>query len=184
MTEVIRVRRHVDLAATELDALQSLFDSEYRNEFGPWNPDAPYGYSPADTHVLAFRGQALAAHVGFQRRRIAVGTDDVMVAGTGGVLVDERSRGTGLGRRVMRQAQEVMRGETGVDFGFLGCRREVVPFYESAGWVQVYAAERCLSRLDQRSVVVSEGGPNLICSAKRDASEWPKGDIDLRGTPW
>ena len=184
MTEVIRVRRHVDLAATELDALQSLFDSEYLNEFGPWNPDAPYGYSTADTHVLAFRGQALAAHVGFQRRRIAVGTDDVMVAGTGGVLVDERSRGTGLGRRVMRQAQEVMRGETGVDFGFLGCRREVVPFYESAGWVQVYAAERCLSRVDQTSVVVSQGGPNLICSAKRDASEWPEGDIDLRGAPW
>ena len=184
MTEVIRVRRHVDLAAKELDALQSFFDSEYLNEFGPWNPDAPYGYSPADTHVLAFRGQALAAHVGFQRRRIAVGTDDVIVAGTGGVLVDERSRGTGLGRRVMRHAQKAMRGEAGVDFGFLGCRREVVPFYESAGWVQVYATERCLSRLDQKTVVVSQGGPNLICAAKRDASEWPKGDIDLRGTPW
>jgi len=184
MTEVIRVRRHVDLAATELGALQSLFDGEYQNEFGPWNPDAPYGYSPADTHVLAFRGQALAAHVGFQRRLIGVGADDVMVAGTGGVLVDEGSRGTGLGRRVMRHAQKVMRVETGVDFGFLGCRREVVPFYESAGWAQVYATERCLSRLDQRSVVVSKGGPNLICSAKRDASEWPKGDIDLRGTPW
>lgn len=122
--------------------------------------------------------------MGFQSRRIAVGADDVLVAGTGGVLVDERLRGTGLGQRVMRLAQKVMRGETGVDFGFLGCRREVVPFYESAGWVQIYATERCLSRLDQKSVVVSEGGPNLICSAKRSASEWPKGDIDLRGTPW
>jgi aminoglycoside 2'-N-acetyltransferase I len=184
MNEVIRVRRHVDLTATELDALQSLFDSEYVNDFGPWNPDAPYGYSPADTHVLAFRGQALVAHVGFQCRRIAVGADEVTVSGTGGVLVDERSRGTGLGRRVMRHAQKVMRDETLVDFGFLGCRREIVPFYESAGWVQVYATERCLSRLDQKSVVVSQGGPNLICSAKRDASEWPEGDIDLRGTPW
>jgi aminoglycoside 2'-N-acetyltransferase I len=127
MSEVIRVRRHVDLAATELDALRSLFDSEYRNGFGSCNPDGSYGYAPEDTHVLAFRGQALAAHVGFQCRRIAVGTGDVMVAGIGGVLVDERSRGTGLGRRVMRHAQKVMRGETGVDCGFLGCRREVVP---------------------------------------------------------
>lgn len=184
MAEIIRVRRHVDLTTTELDALENLFDSEYRNEFGPWNPDAPYGYSPADTHVMAFRGQALAAHVGFQRRLIAVGADEVMVAGTGGVLVAERSRGTGLGGRTMRQAQKVMRDETGVDFGFLGCRREVVPFYESTEWIQVYATERCLSRVDQRSVVVSQGGPNLICSAKRDASEWPDGDIDLRGTPW
>jgi GNAT superfamily N-acetyltransferase len=184
MNEVIRVRRHVDLTTTELDALESLFDSEYRNEFGPWNPDAPYGYSPADTHVLAFRGQALAAHVGCQRRLIAVGTDDVLVAGTGGVLVDDRSRGLGLGGRMMRHAQKVMRDATGADFGFLGCRREVVPFYESAGWIQVYATERCLSRVDQTSVVVSQGGPNLICSAKRDSNEWPKGDIDLRGTPW
>ena len=184
MNEIIRARRHVDLTTTELDALENLFDSEYRNEFGPWNPDAPYGYSPAETHVLAFRGQALAAHVGFQRRLIAVGADEVMVAGTGGVLVDKRSRGMGLGGRAMQHAQKVMRDETGVDFGFLGCRREVVPFYESAGWVQVYATERCLSRVDQTSVVVSQCGPNLICSAKRDASQWPKGDIDLRGTPW
>jgi aminoglycoside 2'-N-acetyltransferase I len=184
MNEVIQVRRHVNLTKTELAALESLFDSEYRNEFGPWNPDAPYGYSPAETHVFAFRGQALAGHVGFQRRLIAVGTEDVMVAGTGGVLVDELSRGTGLGGRVMRLAQKVMREEMGVDFGFLGCRSEVVPFYESAGWVQVYATERCLSRVDQMSVVVSHGGPNLICSAQRDSSKWPKGDIDLRGTPW
>jgi aminoglycoside 2'-N-acetyltransferase I len=133
MNEIMQVRRHIDLTTEELDALEKLFDSEYRSEFGVWNPDAPYGYSPADTHVLPFRGQTLAAHVGFQRRSISVGTHDVIVAGTGGVLVDERSRGTGLGVRAMRLAQEVMRDETGVDFGFLGCRREVVPFMSRRG---------------------------------------------------
>jgi aminoglycoside 2'-N-acetyltransferase I len=160
MNEIIRVRRHVDLTTTELGALENLFDSEYRNEFGPWNPDAPYGYSPADTHVLAFRGQALAAHVGFQRRRIAVGTDEVMVAGTGGVLVDEPSRGTGLGRRAMRHAQKVMRDQTGVDRRtlFVSCRPDV------------------------RRHVSGRSEPHLL--AKSDASEWPKGDMDLRGTPW
>lgn len=122
--------------------------------------------------------------MGFQRRVVTVGTHDVMVAGTGGVLVDKRSRGTGLGGRVMRHAQQVMRDEAQVDFGFLGCRQEVVPFYESAGWIQVHATERCLSRLDQSSVIVSEGEPHLICSAVQDASRWPQGDVDLRGTPW
>jgi hypothetical protein len=29
---------------------------------------------------------------------------------------------------------------------------------------------------------VSEGGPNLISSTKGNASEWPKGDIDLGHT--
>lgn len=178
------VRRHVDLTTAELDAFESLFDHEHRNEFGAWNPDAPYGYSPADTHLMAFHGKALAAHVGFQRRLISVGTHEVVVAGMGGVLVDEPSRGTGLGLRTVRHAQKVMLDESGVNFGFLGCRREVVPFYESARRVQIRATERCLSRLDGMSVVVSQGGPNLTCSAKRDASQWPEGDIDLRGTPW
>jgi aminoglycoside 2'-N-acetyltransferase I len=84
----------------------------------------------------------------------------------------------------MRQAQRAMRDEAEVDFGFLGCRKEVVPFYESAGWVQVHATERCLSRQDHTSVIVSQGAPTLICSSTRDVSEWPNGDIDLRGTAW
>lgn len=184
MDEIMRVRRHVDLTTTELGALKTLFDSEYREKFGPWNPDAPYGYSHADTHILAFHGEALAAHVGFQRRLITVGNSETVVAGTGGVLVDQRSRGTGLGRRALRHAREVMRDANGIDFGFLGCRSEVVPFYESAGWVRVHATERCLSRVDQTAIVESQGGPILICSAKRDVSEWPAGEIDLRGTPW
>lgn len=184
MKEITRVRRHVDLTTAELEALELLFDGEYRKEFGPWNPDAPYGYSPADTHVMVFRGDELAAHVGFACRLIAVGTQEVMVAGTGGVLVDSRARGTGLGGRTMRRAQQAMRDDTGIAFGFLGCRPEVVPFYEAAGWIQVHATERSLSRADQTSVVVSEQGPNLICSATRDENTWPSGDIDLRGTPW
>jgi len=184
MREVIHVLRHSDLTAADVDALQKLFDNEYLKDFGPWTPDAPYGYSPADTHVLAFQGRDLAAHVGFQRRRIAVGMHEVVVAGTGGVIVDDASRGTGLGSLVMRRAQQAMRAEREIEFGFLGCRPEVVPFYQKAGWVPVHATERCISRLDQRSVVQTDGGPILICAALRGTSEWPEGDIDLRGTPW
>ncbi len=184
MGEPIRVKHHGELSRADLVGLQKLFDNEYMRDYGPWDPDAPYGYSPADFHVMGFRGTVVAAHVGFQCRVISVGGIDVLVAGTGGVLVDEQSRGSGLGHKAMRHAQQVMRDEARVDFGFLGCRREVVPFYESAGWIQVHATERCLSRVDQTSVVVSEGGPNLVRSVMRDASEWPQGDIDLRGTPW
>lgn len=184
MNNAIQLRRHEDLNIRELAALEVLFDSEYLSDYGRWDPDAPYGYSPADFHVLAYQGPELVAHVGFQRRVISVGTDDVVVAGTGGVLVNQRFRGLGLGGRAMRHAQEAMREEAGADFGFLGCRKEVVPFYESAGWVQLHATERSLSRADQSSVIVSQGGPMLVCSSTRDASEWPNGDVDLRGTPW
>lgn len=182
--ELFRVQRHEDLSVLELKALGELFDGEYLGEHGRWTPDAPYGYSPANVHVLGFRGPFLIAHVGFQPRVIAVGTNDVLVAGTGGVLVDHRFRGTGLGSRAMRHAQKAMRDEAGVDFGFLGCREEVVPFYEATGWYQVHATERCVSHVDQASVIVSQGGPALVCSAIRDARQWPHGDIDLHGTPW
>ncbi|KSU77695.1 Nodulation protein A (NodA) [Pseudarthrobacter enclensis] len=182
--EVLALRQHDELSTRDLAALEQLFNREYLRDYGPWTPDAPYGYSPADFHVLAFQGGVLAGHVGFQRRAISVGTDDVLVAGTGGVLVDQCFRGTGLGVRAMRHAQRAMRDEAGVDFGYLGCRKEVVPFYGSAGWVQVQATERCLSNADQTTIIVSHDGPTLICSSIRDASEWPDGDIDLRGTPW
>jgi len=184
MKETLRLQWHEDLCIAELTALGELFDGEYLDDYGRWEPDAPYGYSPADVHVLGFRGPFLVAHVGFQRRVISVGTNDVVVAGTGGVLVDHRFRGTGLGGRMMRHAQQAMRDEVEVDFRFLGCREAVVPFYKAAGWREVHATERCVSRLDQTSVVVSHEGPTLICSATRDARQWPHGDIDLRGTPW
>ncbi|MBT2250708.1 GNAT family N-acetyltransferase [Arthrobacter sp. BHU FT2] len=183
MIEALKLRRHEDLSVTELAALEELFNSEYHGGHGAWTPDAPYGYSPADFHVLAYNGTALAAHVGFQPRVISVGSTDVLVAGTGGVLVDPRFRGTGLGSRTMRRAQAAMRDEAGTDFGYLGCRKDIVPFYQSAGWAQVHATERCLSTVDQTSVMVSRG-PTLVSSSVRDAGDWPDGDIDLRGTPW
>jgi hypothetical protein len=87
MNGVIRVRRHVDLTTTELDALESLFDGEYPNTLGTWNPDAPYGYSPAETHILTFRAQALAAHIGFQRRLMSKGSRPLLsVVGLGSRL--------------------------------------------------------------------------------------------------
>lgn len=184
MGEELKLRRHADLTFLELGALRELFDAEYFSEYGQWNPNAPYGYSPADFHVLAYQGSVLTAHLGFQRRIITVGDQQVMVAGVGGVLVHDRSRGSGIGGRMMRFAQTVMREEAGVEFGFLGCREEVVSFYESAGWIRIHVTERCLSRTDQTTVVVSEDEPNLICSATRDATQWPPGDVDLRGTPW
>lgn len=99
---------HSALSGSQLDAMRELFDREYLAEHGEWHPDQPYGYSPASVHTLAYAGSALVGHVGFQVRTIGVGETEVTVAGTGGVLVDDLARGTGLGRRLMRRAQEVM----------------------------------------------------------------------------
>lgn len=214
---MFRAVLHNDLSRRELECLRDLFDGEYFREHGPWDPDAPYGYAPADVHVVVSSDGRLLGHVGFQLRSIAVDIRDVVVAGTGGVLVRKESRGIGLGAALMRRAQAAMRsfdvpGKPRAEFGYLGCRPEVVPFYQATGWRRIDVVERHLSMGKKRvstgegnavekgpgsagkdpgeagtgpaSIVVSEGEPILICAASRDVCEWPAGPVDLRGKPW
>ncbi|MFJ2541761.1 GNAT family N-acetyltransferase [Microbacterium sp. NPDC087589] len=184
--EQLIVIEHGDLSESHVAALSTLFDIEYSSEHGPWDPDCPYGYSPADVHTIMFRGSAAVAHVGFQRRRIHVGTREIAVAGTGGVLVHPAHRSGGVGRRVMSHAQSAMRDDDHVEFGYLGCREEVVPFYERTGWSRVHAVERHVSLSDPHATVTSAAGPILVFAAATEPQNrpWPHGDIDLRGTPW
>ncbi|MCP1429910.1 aminoglycoside 2'-N-acetyltransferase I [Microbacterium foliorum] len=188
MSERVAVVEHSALSESHVAALRELFDSEYRSTHGEWDPDRPYGYSPADVHTTIFRGNRAVAHVGFQRRVIRVGRAEVRVAGTGGVLVHPDWRSDGVGRRVMSHAQQAMRGDERVEFGYLGCRDEVVAFYERTGWSRVNAVERHVSTVDPTKIVTSSGGPILVFAAgadpHADAPRWPLGDIDLNGAPW
>lgn len=186
MTDHVNIVEHDALSESQSAALRELFDREYRAEYGEWNPDRPYGYSPADVHTIVFRGSIAVAHVGFQRRLIRVGAREVAVAGTGGVLVHPDWRSDGVGRLVMSNSQQAMRDDDRVSFGYLGCREEVVPFYERTGWSRVNAVERHVSMIDSNETVTSSAGPILVFAADSgaDADRWPEGDIDLRGTPW
>lgn len=184
--EQVIVVEHDDLSEPQLTALSELFDVEYSSDHGPWDPDRPYGYSPADVHTIVTQGETAVAHVGFQRRRIQVGTLEIAVAGTGGVLVHPAHRSSGVGRRVMSRAQSAMLDDDRIEFGYLGCREEVVPFYERTGWSRINAVERHASMTDPHATVTSAAGPILVFAAARGAQHqaWPDGDIDLRGTPW
>lgn len=171
------------LTSEQHHGLRALFDAEYREAYGSWDPSRPYGYSPATYRVVASDGDEIVGHVGIQPRMIEVGEGDVLVGGTGGVLVSPRHRGTGLGSRLMRAACAALaRDPLEVQFGYLGCREEVVPFYESAGWQRVFTTERSLSRVDNSSQV--SDGPLLISAGLKPLEAWPQGQIDLRGTPW
>ncbi|KJL17699.1 Nodulation protein A [Microbacterium foliorum] len=188
ISERIAVVEHSALSDSHVAALRELFDGEYRATHGQWDPDRPYGYSPADVHTTIFRGNRAVAHVGFQRRVIRVGRAEVRVAGTGGVLVHPDWRSGGVGRRVMSRAQQAMRDDERVEFGYLGCRDEVVEFYERTGWSRVNAVERHVSMADATKTVMSHREPILVFAAvadpRGDAPSWPLGDIDLRGRPW
>lgn len=178
----LRTVPHGALTADDLDRMATLFDDEYLSDFGRWTPERPYGYAGHDVHVLAEAGGRLVGHVGWGRRTIGVGGADVVVAGVGGVLVSPAGRGLGLGGRLMAGAAATMRDAGDVEFGYLGCREEVVPFYLSCGWRRVRAAERYVDRVTGTTREDPPGAPLLVLPLGDRA--WPSGPVDLRGAPW
>ena len=166
-----------------LAALRTLFDSEYLCGFGPWDPDQPYGYAPHEVHVIARSADEVVGHVGWARRVIGVGGTPTTIGGVGGVLVAARARGLGLGASLMHRAAQAMADHGDIDFGYLGCREEVVPFYASCGWHRVLAPERLVGR-DGTPVEEAPGQPLMVLPVGRAFAEWPSGTIDLRGRAW
>jgi aminoglycoside 2'-N-acetyltransferase I len=180
---VIDVISHDRLTVQDVARLRALFDAEYHAHFGAWDPDQPYGYAPHDVHIIARRGASVVGHVGWERRVIGVGTADVTVAGVGGVLISPRARGDRVGARLMVRATESMAAAGDVRFGYLGCREEVVPFYESCGWHRIAAVERSIGRTGA-SVEQPVGPPILTLPLDEHGPAWPSGTIDLRGRAW
>lgn len=179
----IEVLAHDALADRDLDLLRRLFDREYLETFGPWDPEQPYGYAGHDTHVIARSSDGgIVAHVGWAHRTVGVGESEVRIAGVGGVLVSQGAREGGLGRALMARAAESMVDDGRIEFGYLGCREEVVPFYISCGWQRIAATEHSVSRTGTPFSV--EPGPPLLVLPVADDRHWPTGSIDLRGRAW
>lgn len=59
-----------ELASSGLGELRRLFDDEYLDDFGEWEPDQPYGYASHDVHVVARVDGCVAGHVGWACREI------------------------------------------------------------------------------------------------------------------
>lgn len=174
---------HKRLTSNDVARLRELFDAEYFAEFGAWDPDQPYGYAPHDVHLIARTGDEVVGHVGWARRTIGVGAAELVVAGVGGVLVSPRARGERAGARLLTHAAQSMADAEDIEFGYLGCRDEVVPFYESCGWRRISAVERSIDRTGQPAL--QPPGPPILTLALHPAPRtWPAGAIDLRGRAW
>lgn len=172
-----------DMTTADEASLRRLFDEEYLHEFGPWEPWQRYGYAPQDVRVLARSAGTIVGHAGWQRRSISVGDAEVTVAGVGGVLVSPNARGENIGRRLMKRVAESLLEAGDIEFGFLGCREQIVPFYLSCGWKRITASERSVGR-DGTLATHPPGPPLLVLPVGRDVGTWPDGMIDLRGRAW
>lgn len=179
----IELRWTTELTPVDYADMAALFDSEYADEWGPWDPKQGYGYAQGELHALARRDGQLLGYAASARRFIGVGTDELLIAGTGGVLTRKDARGIGVGRKVLLALQDTSRSCAPADFGLLGCREEVVTFYESCGYTRIHSLILDVSPRDAMTVVRSHG-PTMICAGTRSADDWPEGTIDLRGLPW
>jgi predicted N-acetyltransferase YhbS len=144
--------------------------------------DSWWGARPEYRLWLEEADRSLLAHLEFERRTVLVGDQEVPIAGTGEVAVHPTRQGQGLGCRLMHELRRILRTEVPASFGFLGCRDEVVDFYEHTGWVRIDRPTRYLRPND--TAWVTDLGPNLILPALAPADAWPDGDVDLRGMPW
>lgn len=169
------------LSTNERNGLQSLFDKEYLKDYGPWTFDNPYGYSSLENHVLALDGECIIGYAGSQKRIITVGDKDITIAGVGGVLVDEKYRGSGIASNIMKVLIDYNKSSLGVDFTYLGCRDEVLPFYLSCGFHQL---KRLETRINREGELVSEVCSNILIADGLKKAEFPEGDINLNGRAW
>jgi aminoglycoside 2'-N-acetyltransferase I len=177
------LRWTTELTPADYAELGVLFDGEYAAEWGPWNPKRGYGYAAGELHALARRGGQLLGYAASARRFVGVGAKEVVIAGTGGVLTRKDVRGMGIGRQVLAALQDASRSAAPADFGFLGCREEAVPFYQSCGYVRIHSLVLDVSPRDAMTVAKGHG-PTMICPGIRPVDAWPEGTIDLRGLPW
>ena len=179
----VELRWTTELVARDYQDMAGLFDSEYAGGWGPWTPKGGYGYARGELHALVRARGLLVGYGATGRRFVSVGGVEVVVAGTGGVITRAESRGRGVGRSVLAALVEASRTWAAADFSLLGCRAEVVAFYESCGFVRVANPVRDISPRDGATVVQGQG-PTLVSPGTKSMGEWPEGLVDLRGLPW
>ncbi len=177
------LRWTTQLTPDDYAEMAALFDREYAAGWGPWHPRTKYGYAEGELHALARLDGRLVGYAASARRFIGVGEQEVVVAGMGGVMADPDVRRRGVGRAVVAALQEAGRAAAPTPFGLLGCREEVVAFYQSCGFRRTDQVVRDVSPRDGMTVVESNG-PTMICAGTEPLAAWPDGVIDLRGLPW
>lgn len=179
----LRFVAETELSTDDHAAISALLVAAFPEYADVFRTASWYGGRPDHRLWLEKSDGRLVAHLDFERRLIGVGNRDVLVAGVGEVATHPGHQGRGLGRRLMTELRRVLTAQTPASFGYLGCREEVVSFYERVGWHRIEQKTREIDP-GSKEWTLSEG-PTLILPATTPLSTWPReGEIDLRGMWW
>ena len=183
MTLTAHVTPRADLTPQLEAGLRSLLIAAYPQFADFWAGTSYWGSEPEWHLWLADPAGVPVAQLGFGRRVAQIGGRDVTIVGVGGVATHPAFQRRGLGRRLLRDLHAFLHTLPDVEFAFLQCREEVVPFYERGGCVRVPHAAQYLDPVEDRWV--TDAGPTLILPVHATLTDWPVGEtVNLRGTPW
>lgn len=123
------------------------------------------------------------AHLEFGFRTITVGETSFEIAGIGAVAVHPDFQGRQLGKVMFSYLRQWLLKNSSADFGFLGCRKEVVPFYTSAGFIRV---DQDIFNLDPDSRAWTiYNGPTMLLPVHAPIERWRLNElVHLHGLPW
>lgn len=168
----------------ELEAgLRSLLIAAYPHFADFWAGTSYWGSEPEWHLWLADPAGVPVAQLGFGRRVAQIGGHDVTLVGVGGVATHPAFQRRGVGGCLLRDLHAFLLTLPDVEFAFLQCREEVVPFYESSGFVRVPNPTHYLDPDEDRWI--TNAGPTLILPVQAALRDWPMGErVNLRGLPW
>jgi nodulation protein A len=171
-----------DLTRAQEERIQALLLAAFPQYREIWSRHTFWG-GPAEYRLWLECEDKIIAHLGFAKRTICVGEQDVLIAGIGAVATRPDFQGRGLGKQLFAELRKILLTQLSVDFGYLGCREAVIGFYEKAGFTLYRQTVYCLNPYEQQWNY--DDGAQMVMPIRKPLTDWnATGLIDLRGMPW
>jgi ribosomal protein S18 acetylase RimI-like enzyme len=171
-----------DLTRDQEQRIQTLLIAAFPQHEEIWSRHSFWG-GTAECRMWLEQDQKMIAHLGFARRTIRVGGQEILIAGVGAVATHPDFQGRGTGRQLFAELKKILLEQLPVDFAFLECREAVIGFYEKAGFTLHRQTVHCFH--PDKQAWIYDDGAKMIMPIHKTLDEWnADGLIDLRGMPW
>lgn len=122
-----------DLGEGQKEKIKKFLIKVYSDNSGYIN--SVYTNRDLETCVLMFKDDELIGHVGITKRLVKHGDKKYLIAGIGDVAIKPGLQGKGLGKLLMKKANEVIKSQ-GYELGLLFCHPKLDSFYCGCGWIK------------------------------------------------
>ncbi len=171
-----------DLTRNQEQLIQALLLAAFPQYENIWSRHTFWG-GPAEYRLWLEQDKRIIAHLGFAKRDIKVGNDEVVITGIGAVATHPDLQERGVGKHLFAELRKTLLEQFPVDFAFLECREAVISFYEKAGFTLYRQTTYCFH--PGKQAWIYDEGAKMVMPIGKPLEMWnANGLIDLRGMPW